>query len=757
MKIEMNTDEQKATCTTTPPNPDNNQHQHQHQHQHQSTNELNINNTSNSNSNTSNNKNLKRKRIATELERLTRDENRIAKSKSAVAANGAAGVTDHKPASIQLYASDFDNVSVAAAAAAAATSDGCRPKRRIKTVVRYADIRRTYAQQMQMSALAGKCGSGFLCPQCHTHLSYDEKQCWHCGVCCEYVPGIGVVVSKDRNEVSQLEGIQVQVNDIFDVRVEPGFGSTSTSTSTRSSSSRTNNGKQTKKKTKTKTKKVQRNKQVQVQEKAKLLTQPTVSVSVSVSISIDNLSKQKAEAMLLNAETKECEACLQLFLPSYLQRHRRRCHSLGPDMFACPYCKDMVPFRTMKDRHVHISKFHAGQPFQVSDEKKSRTKLYLYNCPKCDVAMTYGDLRDHVHVSHDGDDIRLLLHNVTCTCPFCLRGSQPEQRTFMTTDALLLHVKKNHKGCSVIGKKLKLDGADTAITTRAIGADDEDDEDDHDHDQNEECEQEEFEPTSSAASANTSSSAEDFYWYALSADISIQQSNVKGIACKPGQSADSILEMIDAKLERYEEQLGSKKEGKKDDDYLAENRLYIRGIRDRTNKAEGEALEKAAYKDKCEENQRWLDYQSRTKKKSPEQVEFEELLYRPFHFERASGATVGTRRDKCSFGDNCELCNGSYATWIVTEKEVAEGGGNVAQAVNLLRSTMDRKAIPSRSFRKVTDDDLPDDIDLDSKPAASARRVRTRRNDDTELWKLKELKHTVEFIKEFNRGPPNSR
>jgi len=231
---------------------------------------------------------------------------------------------------------------------------------------------------------------------------------------------------------------------------------------------------------------------------------------------------------------------------------------------------------------------------------------------------------------------------------------------------------------------------------------------------------------------------------------------------------------IESKIRRISTSSSSKHD-EEERDYVTENKLYLKGIRDRTNKAESEALEKFMYKDKCDEKQRWIDYQNRSRKKSPQELAVEELLTMPFQFDGrkrsklngflSSESAAATRRSKCSIGSSCELCNGFYATCIVTQKEIEAAGGVVINACEQIRRKREEKTdiqIPSLSFRKIlADEDLPDDRDEGSEEEINNSRKRgeqrsmTRRNDRSELLKLQEMKHTMEFIQDFNEGPLN--
>lgn len=266
--------------------------------------------------------------------------------------------------------------------------------------------------------------------------------------------------------------------------------------------------------------------------------------------------------------------------------------------------------------------------------------------------------------------------------------------------------------------------------------------------------------------------ADFFWWYALSPEVAVAKANVSGIKYKFGQDIESLIETVQAKIRSIRQRMNllAKRNGDHDDrEYLSENRLYLRGVRDRTSKAESEALEKCIYKDKCEERQRWLDYQSRKKKKTPEEIELEEFLVRSFQFFTSRTKKLLSRRQKCPFGKSCELCNGWYATCVITENEISLAGGDVLKAIEYLRGHDDgqKQIIPSRGFRRINDDDIPDDDTpeddvpedgiSDEEPIRKKMRLRIRNPGKNELSRLIELEHSLEFIKDFNRGLMKSR
>lgn len=624
----------------------------------------------------------KKRRISSELRLLTRDDYRLSKK-----------VDENNPSTVQLYAADFANVE--------APLDGPRPKRRLKAVSRYEDTRRSYNEEKELQELQGRIGSGFLCPACHAHLGYDLKMCWNCGLECYYSAGIGVVVCKDRSNVSKVDvPVPNKISKKTDV-------SANYNTRTRH------------------TQKVRHLETTQNDSK----------------IDSKNTSKTDIAEMIQNADTRECEACLQLFLPAYLQRHRRRCHQLSTEEFGCPHCTTHT-FQSMHDRAKHIQKLHRGLPVELTAKEKAQTKLYLYDCPKCSCSMTYGDLRDHMQSEHDLD-MNDFISSLTCTCPFCLLYSKPVRRKFQTIEGFLSHVKSDHKGCTVIGMRLKIGEKNTQMPWKASSSiqmkklkKEEEPSTKNDHDLNVEREE--------------NAVPQDAYWEDFTVD-QLDLGEIDAISQGRNKTIESLLRDINDKIKRFEKRVKGGPDD--DDDFNAEQKMYIRGIRERTNKAESEALEKAMFKDKCEEMQRVLDYQNRGKKKSLAEIEYEELLRRPIQFVSTK---TGHKSEPCFIGETCDLCGTDHACHLVTASEISCANGNVKDAIDKAILGHNVLFIPSLKFRKIDDSDLPNDRDEASTEKVDFdEKVTTRRgsgSDKMQLWKLYELKHTLEFMMKFNTG-----
>jgi len=77
------------------------------------------------------------------------------------------------------------------------TSSG-RPKRKLKCVARFDSSSFEHAQKTNKC----KAGHGFTCPRCSNVCSYDSKLCAVCSLECYYEAGVGVVVLKERHDVS---------------------------------------------------------------------------------------------------------------------------------------------------------------------------------------------------------------------------------------------------------------------------------------------------------------------------------------------------------------------------------------------------------------------------------------------------------------------------------------------------------------------------------------------------------------------------
>lgn len=596
------------------------------------------------------------------------------------------------PSTVQLFAADFANTQP--------SLDAPRPKRRLKTVSRYDASGRSYYEEKELQKLQGKIGTGFLCPECRAHLGYDLKMCWKCGLECYYSAGIGVVVCKDRSEVVKSD----------------------TTTSKKVNTS---------------------NSTCKTIEKSRIKCYQTKLETVTN-------SSREFEDMIKSSETEECEACMQLFLPTYLQRHRRRCHQLSNENFGCPYCESKK-FHSMVERSRHIYKSHPGLPTELSPRDKAKTKLYLYDCPKCTISLTYGDLRDHLLAKHE-EKIVNVLKKMTCSCPFCLVKSKPDRRRFHSMDEFLSHVTIDHPGCALIGMRINI-GAEresvpvqTKIPKRVK--------------ESELFHQNYNEKENGIVKLDSNSFSPELHWDNLVVR-KLDLGEIEGMSLNKGSNPKDLLAEVMNKIIRLEQRLkrGNMEVQSLDDDiYFTEQRLYIKGLRERTNKADSEALEKATFKQKCDEIQRVIDYENRCKKRSIVEIEYEELLRRPIQFE----ANISrTRNDACKIGESCDICRYDLAHQLFTATEMKAAGGDIKVAVNNIALGHESQFIPCLRFKRIRVSDLPndrhenEDDDHGQSDNSIQCNVITRRgsgSDATQLWNLYELKHTLEFMIRFNAG-----
>ncbi len=731
--------------------------------------------------------------------------------------------TSSSPSSsiVQLFASDFDITSIIEQQkqqheketnehqdTTTQTSTSKRPRRRIKQVIKYQPSTRNYKQECKLRELAGKVGTGFLCPGCNMHLSYDSKFCWSCKLLCCYVPGSGVVVCKERDSIVRNELLKekdiildddaknnmVEMNNV-DVKKKKndGVGGSSSGSSMRRSSRKRS-------------------------ENEVISTSTSISISPSTLLPSKVSQGERRDAPLPNSCTKimpstnndtisipittylqgtigECEACLQLFQATYLQRHRRAVHDLPPEYFACPYCD--VSYYSMEERNKHVKKAHAGKPYCIPAHIKGLTKSFVYNCPyctsttvtnkKCSNPMTYMDLKDHLREEHS-IEMNQVLNDITTSCPFCIIADEKNIKRYRTIDSLLNHISLIHKGCDLIGKKIGIGGnSGDAIE------EEEDNGSVEDVSGVVECKKKgDFHQTqynfrdreeSQTSFFNENKEDENFdpnekYWNELPYDDLRQLFQLDKNSVKLGQTFASLEHFINRKLRKitYLEEChlqtqeknssNATAKGGHDDEYTAESKLYVRGLRERAGKAASEALEKLTYKEKWEENNLKFQYENRNLKKSPEELEVEAMTERPIHFvdapTRKAGAGVSTRATRCNnvcnIGKFCGLCNAGYANHIITDSEIEEAGGEIANAIPISHGSDKTKQIRNLSFWRITDRDLPNDREEVNERKGYSKRSKGRAKHTIseaawiEYWKLIELRHAMAFIHDYNQG-----
>ncbi len=694
---------------------------------------------------------------------------------------------------VQLFASDFDVVSILQQQKEAEDQNGKsvaplrsttttqsqstteiapvlskRPKRRIKQVIKYQPSTRNYKQECKLREIAGKVGTGFLCPSCNMHLSYDAKICWSCGLPCCYVPGTGVVVCKDRDSISKNEMLMekdIELDDSDKVEEVGNVGASIATSNMRSSRKRSiyEIAPPTSSSARAYSDLPLRDKKGKFVAKRTLL--PTCTSIKS--------SNAKTKTFLLNDTVAECEACLKLFSSTYIQRHRQTYHGLPPEYFGCAYCEKS--FFTMKERRQHIEKDHKGKPHCLPEKLKETGKIYLYNCHACDAdPMTYLDLKKHLS-KHHKIEMSNVLNEITASCPFCLKtcADLKKRKIFKTMDSLLGHLASSHKGCELIGRRINI-GPEINISEGEEDKEEEGRREYYSHSKND------IQPLykdDEESSVNDDLPPPEKHWHDLSydhlRDLFLLDKNV----VKRDQTYDSLLHFVDRKLKKItylEEchQLTQKSSGNGvpgyDDEYITENKLYVRGLRERSGKAASEALEKMTFKNQWEENNLKYQYENRNIKKSAEDLEIDALIERPFRFvsiteNNACSSTRATKRNNvCKIGPLCGLCNAAYAKYIITDKEIEEAGGKITSVLPIGHDSKKNQVIRHLNHWPIADKDLPndreDDTEENGRNKSHSKRSKGRRknaisNDSwMEYWKLMELRHSMDFIREYNEG-----
>jgi len=659
-----------------------------------------------------------------ELDNLQKDEGRVA-------------APDRKI--VQLFASDFASSRVDV------SSQG-RPKRKIKHVVRFDAAPHSYSLERKKTAAAGKIGSGFLCPSCSFHCSYDARECLNCKLPCRYVAGTGVVVERERDEVAKGPSPDIKGDMNFLDVSNRRFKGSKKSVATASEEDDQNKSK----------KKHESSVNASVEANAStLLSSSTVPLDASASNpqSSTNRTARKRNG-IESMECGVCEVCFRIFSASYLQTHRKRSHNISPDMFGCPYCSQCLI--SAQNRELHIQRKHPGKISNLSEEEIARTKILPYLCPLCSSPpYTLFALRTHLR----GHNVQFndVHHLIRCICPFCPLDGNNEHVTFETADQLDEHVKNYHEGCNLIGMRLKrraplgtkksgkepVKKAEAPSVVEAVMASD-------------------------SSQESTTSTEEESWWAPLSHHGLIAQVQELDKDICISTPIDSAILTIASRLDKVQKLASRSKKSDDDDrnekDYLAENRLYLRGVRERQRKADSERLEKEKYKEKVEERLMLWRYQNRGKpKKTKAEKEEHALITRPIRFEQRKSQRL-TGDNICRVGDDCPLCNGEYAKPIITDDEMKKANFDISKVIPLPLNE-DSKKIMSPSYRELPrgyeyeSEDEPADTNgheqehnLTAREKNLTRSAQRWKKASSEVHLLSEAKNSLEFIKRYNNG-----
>eukprot|EP00536_Pseudo-nitzschia_multiseries_P000617 jgi/Psemu1/300217/fgenesh1_kg.8_\ len=164
-------------------------------------------------------------------------------------------------------------------------------------------------------------------------------------------------------------------------------------------------------------------------------------------------------------------------------------------------------------------------------------------------------------------------------------------------------------------------------------------------------------------------------------------------------------------------------------EFVSEEKQFARCIRGYSSKADQEKIEKKNFEEEQKLKQHEFDYyQQRKKKRSPQDVEWKELVTRPVRYV-GRGVSVPERLESCKFKPYCFICDPN------------------------LRGECRDAAIYFPEFRRV-EEDVYIPFELDSKNE-STRRSNSNCLNQHKLASsliLMELYHTLHFIQEYNCG-----
>jgi len=417
----------------------------------------------------------------------------------------------------------------------------------------------------------------------------------------------------------------------------------------------------------------------------------------------------------------------------------------------------------------------------------------------------------------------LLYYKLSCKCPFCLKQNvkHSSKNHFDNVDLLVSHVQQKHPGCTLIGKRPKsgffssstttnkstttttttsnipsnhttrlgkrksprqhpnheprheyqhTNNPDTTTTsTRLVNKRKQpttpDDEPPH--------QEKHSNPKCKIIPSNKSSPMKLLqHWETLSLDILQENTYYDRSIAQYGHNIHLMIQKIEDRLNilashlkiRREGSLMSSKDDQDDEDYVNEMKLFYKTCLCRAGMADQEKLEKIKFKDHWEESVRKYQYENRGQKRTSADIEYKRFLHRPFQFvEQTLKRSKRTKQRDCSIGgEMCNLCNASYAKYIITSDELDKVDGDIQQVIPIPIENSKQSEILKPTFRKLQgDNDIPDDDHngyergVQRIPGKKAK-VRTLRQKNIgakrEYWELNSLKNSLHYINEYNKG-----
>ena len=430
-------------------------------------------------------------------------------------------------------------------------------------------------------------------------------------------------------------------------------------------------------------------------------------------------------------DTGECEVCLHPYALTYLSKHRNKVHGLAHTVQGCPYCSDI--FNTPQERLKHIQTTHKGKPAHWSVEgcdNLDNVKVHMYPCPLCPAHFTHSGLACHLGMSHltsiDAFDIY-------CKCPFCMSSPDNGKQlsTFRSEQDLREHVAKRHKGCYLLDDiKPPPDRVFTRPASKSVPPQLKKPPPRPQGPRPQETFNEESEEYLSEAEEGDAS--EEEHWERLDHSGLISDyvyGNYAPVDFGTGTPSLSIaIKAVESQLKILEET-----KDMTDDNYVAEMKLYNKGLKDRKQKADAERIEKERHREEVKNKLMEIEYKNRNKKRSAEDIEYAEFLKRPISF-RSAARESERKTASCALGKDCELC------YCHDEEPETDFAGQLIDAPSCHTNVVgDSLKAVSRS--------LVDDED-------ETKRGRRRRVDSTtrSVLMLRELKQSLHFVAGYNAG-----
>jgi hypothetical protein len=175
-----------------------------------------------------------------------------------------------------------------------------------------------------------------------------------------------------------------------------------------------------------------------------------------------------------------------------------------------------------------------------------------------------------------------------------------------------------------------------------------------------------------------------------------------------------------------------------DEEIKREEKAHIRIARGYKGKADQEMIEKKQHEEERLLRLREYEYLTRTRKATPEEIEYEELESRPFRF---SGQRSPRKRNNksCQLGACCSLC----APTAANDSSLSTNNEN----------RKSESSIHNPRFRHVVLDDIDDDDEeekLQSRRPSRTAELHSLRK--ASLQKLGEIRHILDFIESYNKG-----